>query len=164
MTEDIVHEATYPYPPDEVWRAITEQAALSGWLMQTNFGQPQVGHKFEFRDKPRLNWSGVTDCEVLEAVPNRRLMFSFRAREEKGEPTFVSFDLEPVAQGTRLRFRHWGFGGVKGWIMRQGMNHGWARMVARGIPFVLERRRATGAWPPRDEVKAHAKARAAPAR
>ncbi len=161
MTEDIVHEATYPYPPEEVWRAITEPAALNAWLMQTDFREAAVGHRFEFRDKPRkaVGWDGVTRCEVLEVVPPRRFVFRFGDGSGGFTPTTVSWDLERTPSGgTHVRFRHSGFGGLKGWLMRQGMNQGWARMVARAIPFVIERRRATGAFPLRDEVKANARA------
>lgn len=152
MTDDIVHEATYPYPPAEVWRALTSREAMSAWLMQTTFDEAKVGHRFEFRDKPRLGWSGVTECEVLEVVPERRLVFSFAAQEDKGSPTRVEWDLAAVPGGTRLRLRHSGFTGFKGWMMRAGMNNGWGAIVRHAIPFVVARMRA-GSVPSREETR-----------
>lgn len=154
MTEDIVHEATYPYPPSEVWRVLTSPETLGSWLMETTFQEARVGHRFEFRDKPRLHWNGVTACEVLEVVPERRFVFSFGATEDAGRepPTKVSFDLEPAGSGTRVRMRHWGFTGFKGWLMRQGMNNGWGAIVRNVIPYVVEGVRA-GRVPSREESR-----------
>ena len=158
MTEDIVHEATYPYPPEAVWKAITTPAALSAWLMQTDFVEPKVGHRFQFRDKPRkvVGWDGVTDCEVLEAAPPNRFVIAFGTGRDGFPPTRVSWDLEAVPGGTKVKFRHAGFTGFRGWMMRQGMNHGWGRMVQHAIPFVIAEMQR-GSVPSRDAVRAHAK-------
>lgn len=152
MTEDIVHEATYPYPPAEVWRVLTTGSAIGAWLMETDFAEARVGHRFTFKDKPRVGWSGVTECEVLEVVPERRLVYSFAAAEDKTTPTKVEWDLTPTADGTRLRLRHSGFTGFKGWMMRMGMNNGWGGIVRGGIPYVVERSRA-GVTPTREETR-----------
>ena len=157
MTDDIVHEATYPYPPSAVWRAIATREAMSAWLMETDFAEPRVGHRFQFRDKPKkvVGWNGITDCEVLEVVPERRLVFSFSSATDT--PTRVIWELEPVHGGTRVRFRHTGFTGLKGWLMRAGMNQGWGGMVRHGIPYVLARF-AVGEVPTRAETTAARKA------
>lgn len=152
MTDDIVHEATYPYPPETVWDALTRPEAIQAWLMETTFREPTVGHRFEFRDKPRMGWSGVTQCEVVEAVPPTRLAIRWGAPEDGFAQTLVEYDLTPVPGGTKLRLRHSGFSGVKGWMMRQGMNNGWGKIVQRAIPYVIERR-LKGESPTRDEVK-----------
>lgn len=156
MTDDIVHEATYPYPPEAVWKALTTREAVSAWLMETTFQEATVGHRFQFRDKPRPGWSGVTNCEILEADAPRRLVYSFGAPEDGSPMTRVAWELEPVAGGTRLRLRHGGFTGFKGWLMRQGMKHGWGRIVRHGIPFVIGRM-AGGSIPSRAETKEVAK-------
>src|SRR5947208_1487503 len=62
---DIIREAVYPHPPERVWQALTDPAALAAWLMPNDF-KPQVGHKFQFRvPKPPRGWRGIVDCEVL---------------------------------------------------------------------------------------------------
>lgn len=156
MTDDIVHETTYPHPPEAVWRALTTPEALGAWLMATDFQEATVGHRFQFRDKPKkvVGWDGITECEVLEAVPPQRFVFRFGGAGH-GD-TFVSWDLEPVAEGTRVRFRHWGFTGFKGWLMRQGMNQGWGAMVRHAIPFVIGEM-LRGRMPSREETRAAGK-------
>ena len=138
MTEDIVHEATYPLPPAAVWRAIATPEGLNAWLMENDFREAVVGHRFAFRDKPKkvVGWDGISRCEVIEVTPERRLAIRFGIEDDAYAATIVSWDLEPVPEGTRLRFRHAGFLGFKGWLMRQGMNGGWGAMVRHAIPFV----------------------------
>ena len=83
MTDDIVHEATYPFPPEAVWRALTTPEAMGAWLMETTFREPVVGHRFQFRDKPKrvVGWNGITECEVVEVTPPRRFVFKFAIEE-----------------------------------------------------------------------------------
>ena len=155
MIEDIVHEATYPFPPADVWRALTTREAMGAWLMENDFHEPTVGHRFQFRDKPKriVGWDGVTDCEVLEVVPERRLVFLFGTGRDGFPATRVTWELEPTKEGTRVRFRHSGFTGLRGRLMRAGMSSGWGAMVKHAIPFMIERTRA-GRVPTRDETKA----------
>lgn len=160
MTDDIVQEATYPYPPAVVWRALTDPAAIGSWLMETDFKEPVVGHRFQFRDKPRMGWSGVTDCEVVEVVPEKRFVYRFGDAAEGFPATRVIWEMEPAGpNATRVRFRHTGFVGFKGWMMRAGMNNGWWRIIQFGIPYVIAQLQA-GRTPARDETKAHAKSAA----
>jgi uncharacterized protein YndB with AHSA1/START domain len=50
-TQSIVEERLLPYPPDKVWRALTQSAMLAEWLMPNDF-KPEVGHRFAFRSQP----------------------------------------------------------------------------------------------------------------
>lgn len=159
VTEDIVHEATYPYPPDAVWRALTTPASMNAWFMETDYQGPTVGHTFQYRDKPKkvVGWNGITNCEVLEADASRRFVIRFGAREDGFPVTRLTWDLEATPEGgTRVRFRHSGFSGMKGWLMRQGMNQGWGAILRHAIPYVVAEAQA-GRLPPRDEVKLVAK-------
>ena len=157
MTQDIVHQATYPYPPADVWRALVNPEAMGAWLMENDFREPVVGHRFAFRDKPKkvVGWDGISRCEVLEVVPERRFVLAFAI--EGDASTRVAWELEPTSTGgTRLTLRHSGFVGLKGWLMRAGMNQGWGAIVRHAIPFVVHGMRA-GRVPSREETRAMAK-------
>lgn len=135
MIETIKIEVVYPFPPERVWRALTEPTALAEWLMPTADFAPQRGHKFQFRWKPTADWRGIVDCEVIELEAPRRLAYTWRG--ELNQPaTLVTWTLEPVGGGTRLRLEHTGFDST----MQQaaaGAQHGWRRMLEAQLPQVL---------------------------
>ncbi len=151
MPADIAFDATYPLPPDAVWRALTTPAALETWLMKNDLGEARPGARFRFVDRPRPFWDGICECEVIEADAPRRLALRWGVNG-KGAPSTVSWTLSPApGGGTHLAFRHAGLEGVMGWIMKKGMTRGWQRMVERSIPFVAAGL-ARGAPPSREEV------------
>jgi uncharacterized protein YndB with AHSA1/START domain len=130
-TTSIIVERTMPHPAAKVWRALTQSPLVAEWLMQNDF-EPVVGHRFNFRATPIPNmWNGVTDCEVLEIVPERRLVYTWNASGEQavdGLKTTVTWTLTPADGGTHVRMEHAGFrpqdeGGP------QAMGGGWSRIV-----------------------------------
>jgi uncharacterized protein YndB with AHSA1/START domain len=159
MIADIVHEATYPHPPDLVWKAISTHEGLSAWLMMNDLREATPGHAFRFTDRPRPFWDGVCACEIAEAEPGKRLAITWATTQER--PSRVSWTLTPTPSGgTHLSLRHTGLNGVMGWLMKKGMDEGWRRMMTVSIPFVLDRL-AAGSFPAREEVAAAVKARRA---
>src|SRR5262245_52063144 len=108
--------------------------------MKNDFA-PQVGRRFRFRAKPVMGWSGVVDCEVLALDPPKRMECRWKSDVID---TTVTFTLEPVADGTRLRLVHDGFKGLRGlfvsWMMR-----GWKRILGKHLRLVL-----TGGTPVKD--------------
>jgi uncharacterized protein YndB with AHSA1/START domain len=142
VTDDdaIVHEVVYAHPVRRIWRALTDSAALADWLMPNDFA-PRVGHRFTFHAEPRPGWSGVVRCEVLELVEPRLIAWSWQ-----GDPpmpvTTVTFTLEPVPDGTRLRLEHTGFaaGGELGLTIRDILGQGWgSKLLREALPALLGR-------------------------
>jgi uncharacterized protein YndB with AHSA1/START domain len=119
-----------PHPPEEVWRALTSAPLVAEWLMRNDF-EPKVGHRFNFRSEPVNGWNGVTDCEVLEIEPQRRLVYSWNASGDQaatGIKSLVTWTLTPTTGGTHVRMEHAGFGpNDEGFY--QGASHGWPLMV-----------------------------------
>jgi uncharacterized protein YndB with AHSA1/START domain len=81
MNPDLKWEAFYPHSPVQVWRALTDPAALSEWL------QPE---------------GDVVDYRVLEAVDQRSVSYSWTTRDCDA---IVTFELQAVDGGTKLRLR-----------------------------------------------------------
>lgn len=73
MSATVALDVEINSPIERVWRALTDPATLSKWMLfKTTDFQPVVGHKFQFRMEPDPNWTVVVDCEVLEVDdPNR---------------------------------------------------------------------------------------------
>jgi uncharacterized protein YndB with AHSA1/START domain len=132
-TRSIVVERTLAHPPEKVWRALTTAELIATWLMQNDFA-PRVGRRFNFRARPIPNmWNGVTDCEVLEVEPPRRLVYSWNASGEEAEgglKTIVTWTLTPAAGGTHVRMEQAGFRPAAE-AGSQAMGGGWPRIVER---------------------------------
>ena len=130
-TRSIVVERTMPHPPEKVWRALTHAPLVAEWLMKNDF-EPIVGHRFNFRSEPVNGWNGVTDCEVLEIEPLKRLVYSWNASGEQaasGIKSIVTWTLTPTSGGTLLRMEHAGFRALDEGFY-QGASHGWPLMIA----------------------------------
>ncbi len=103
----VVIERELPYPPENVWRALTEPHLIEEWLMKNDF-KPAVGHRFNLRG----DWGGVLDCEVLEVVPNQTLSYTWNFAHEDAAfnlKSVVTFTLSRTTGGTLLRMEQSGF-------------------------------------------------------
>ena len=132
----------YPQPPDQVWRALTDPALIPRWTSTGAGGRPEgfattVGATFRYVAKPRLGWSGIVECEVLESDEPRLLRYSW-ADPGGGEVTEVAYRLEPRGRGTRFTYEHTGFTGVGGLFMATLLGRVRTKMLTVGLPAVLE--------------------------
>ncbi|MEA5360641.1 SRPBCC domain-containing protein [Amycolatopsis sp., V23-08] len=137
---EIVQE--YPHPRDRVWRALTDPAVVPRWTSTGQGGRPEgfvpeVGTRFRFVGKPVPGWDGVVRCEVLAADAPSLLRFTWR-NKETDEPSFVTYRLEDTAAGTRFTYSHTGFRGVGGLVMSRLLQRVRRRMLAEGLPPVLD--------------------------
>jgi uncharacterized protein YndB with AHSA1/START domain len=119
-TRSVVVERDLAWPPEKLWRALTQPHLIEAWLMKNDF-IPVPGHRFKFQREPRPDVSIVIDCEVLEVEPQRRLSYSWAAY---GLESVVTWTLTPTSTGTRLRMEQVGFrpdqqqayqGAIAGW-------------------------------------------------
>ncbi len=138
MRRDVTIERTYSHPPEKLWRALTDRQALAQWLMACDF-EPKVGHTFQFREPNPKGWRGIVDCKVLEVDPPRRLSYSWLGDPSWKEPTVVTWTLEPIAGGTRLRLEHSNFLGLGGVALSFILGSGWKHMLRDKFPAALER-------------------------
>lgn len=108
MKFEIAFERVYPHPPKKVWRALTDPAALSEWLMETDF-VPQVGRTFTMRCDDGEGGTDTYICTLLEYDPPKRMLWSWvlDGSRHQGD-TFVEFKLEPASNGTRVTVTHTG--------------------------------------------------------
>jgi uncharacterized protein YndB with AHSA1/START domain len=132
----------YPQPPPTVWRALTDPTLIPRWTTTGAGGRPEgfattVGAKFRYVAKPRLGWSGIVECEVLESDEPTMLRYSW-ADPGGGEVTEVAYRLEARGNGTRFTFEHTGFSGIGGLFMATLLGRVRAKMLTIGLPAVLE--------------------------
>lgn len=121
MPRDLSFEVTYPAPVGVVWRALTEAAELSQWLMPTDFA-PVVGHRFTFTTSPAPGFDGIVNGEVLEIVPQERIRYSWVGG---GIDTVVTWTLATCGASTVVRLTQSGFEGPRGLIVSKILGSGW---------------------------------------
>lgn len=124
----VVVEREIAFPPEKLWRALTQPHLIEEWLMKNDFA-PNVGHRFKLRGE----WGGVLDCEVLTIEPNKTLAYTWDF--EHDDPAFrlksvVTFTLTPTPAGTLLRVEQAGFQPSQKQALG-GAKHGWAQFFTK---------------------------------
>jgi uncharacterized protein YndB with AHSA1/START domain len=134
-TQDIVVDEVFPHSPETLWKTLTTGELIGRWLMQPTGFEPVQGKRFTFQTKAAGAWDGVIHCQVLAAIPNERLVYSWKGGHETnvgyGSPlsTVVTWTLEKAANGTRLRLVHSGFVTPQNDSALKGLGEGWKKVV-----------------------------------
>ena len=106
-TRSVVVEREFAFPPEKLWRALTQPHLIEEWLMKNDF-KPNVGHHFNLRG----DWGGVLDCEVLAIEPNKTLSYTWNFAHDDAAynlMSVVTFTLTATGTGTHLRMEQSGF-------------------------------------------------------
>jgi uncharacterized protein YndB with AHSA1/START domain len=119
-TRSVVVERDLPYPPQTVWRALSQPHLIEEWLMKNDFAAV-VGQRFTLR----ADWGSV-DCQVLAAEPNKTLSYTWSAY---GLDSVITWTLTATAAGTHLRMEHAGFRPEQQQAY-QGAKAGWRQFLA----------------------------------
>lgn len=102
----VVVEREIPYPPQKVWRALTQPHLIAEWLMKNDF-ELVMGHRFTLSG----DW-GTVDCQVLAIEPETALSYTWNYAHEDAAydlKSVVRFTLAPTGKGTLLRMEQTGF-------------------------------------------------------
>jgi uncharacterized protein YndB with AHSA1/START domain len=118
-------------PPQDVCHALTGSAALADWLMKNDF-IPRHGHRFHLRFKSRLGFERKIARAVLEGDEPRLLYYTWG-----GPGSEVTFRLEAMEGGTRLRLEHTGFRGARGFAFGRALRNGWKHKIEERLPALL---------------------------
>lgn len=134
QTESISFEFDLDHAPEKVWRALTNPALLSQWLLPIVELELEPGAAFTFRAEPQPGWDGIVNCRLLEIERFRKLSYTWVVGDID---TMVAFELTPTASGTRLSLVQSGF---KSHQKRNfgGARYGW-RMMGGKLVDVLAR-------------------------
>src|SRR5262249_45693514 len=125
-TRAIVVERVLPYPPEKIWRCLTEATLIEEWLMKSDF-VPRLGARFTFRGRPIADWDGVVHCAITAFEPPRHLAYLWKGG---ALDTVVEWTLSPDAGGTRVRMEHSGFRDEDE-VAYQAMSKGWQQVLDR---------------------------------
>jgi uncharacterized protein YndB with AHSA1/START domain len=135
-TREIVIDEIFPHLPGPIWKALTTGALIERWITMPLTGFEAVaGKEFTFQTKPAGAWDGVIHCRVLEAVPNEKLVYSWKGGDAANLgygallDTIVTWTLTPSKSGTRLRLVHSGFVLPRNEGAYRNMGEGWKQIV-----------------------------------
>lgn len=131
----------YPYPPEIVWRALTEPALLEQWLMaSTGFTGAAVGTHFLLSVPSSA--SAEIACEVLAATPHGAMTWSWTdLRAQQATRWIVAWRVHAQGRGTRLLLTHSGFDvdDKRQKMARNAMERGWRQVLSTKLVDVLDR-------------------------
>lgn len=129
-TRNVVVERHLPWPPQKIWRALTQPHLIAEWLMQNDF-KAETGHSFNLTTTPYGDWNGVIDCKVLAIEPERSLTYSWDSGSGALRVTsVVTWTLTPAEGGTVLRMEQSGFRADQVQNF-QGAKYGWQNFFAK---------------------------------
>jgi uncharacterized protein YndB with AHSA1/START domain len=147
----------YPYPIAKVWRAVTDPDLIPLWTVtgqgaRTVGFSTEVGTRFQYVAKPMVGWNGIVDSEVLESAAPALLRYSWTGGGES-DTSYVTYRLEPTAEGTRFTYEQTGFQGVGGLLMSKILGRVRAKMLRVGLPAVLADLDESGALRPTSTLR-----------
>ena len=120
-TSSVVVEREIAFPPEKIWRALTQPHLIEEWLMTNDF-KLAIDHRFNLRG----DW-GAVDCQVLAIEPNKTLSYSWAAM---GLESVVTWTLTPTGTGTHLRMEQTGFRPDQKQAYH-GARYGWQQFFAK---------------------------------
>ncbi|CCV12044.1 SRPBCC domain-containing protein [Mesorhizobium sp. STM 4661] len=120
-TRSVVVEREIPYPPEKIWRALTQSHLIEEWLMMKNDFKPDKGRHFNLS----ADW-GAVDCQVQAVEPTKTLSYTWDTKDLR---SVVTWTLTPTSTGTHLRMEQSGFRADQR-PYYQGATVGWRKFFA----------------------------------
>jgi uncharacterized protein YndB with AHSA1/START domain len=133
-TESISFEFDLHHAPRKVWRALTDPALLTEWLLPVVALELEPGAAFTFQAPPQPGWDGTVNCRLLVIEAQRTLSWAWVVGDID---TVVTFTLTPTASGTRLSIVQSGFRPDQKRNV-SGARYGW-KMMGGKLVYLLAR-------------------------
>ena len=132
MQNSIHHKVFFSFPPNIVWDYLTKAELIEQWLMKNDF-KPVVGHDFKFttRALPNHNFDGIIYCKVLEVIPFKKLVYSWKGGGGNNKirlDSIVEWTLHEKDNGTEVELNHTGFRETDV-SMFMAMDAGWLKNI-----------------------------------
>jgi uncharacterized protein YndB with AHSA1/START domain len=138
--EPLIIERTYNAPADRVWKALTNLDQMRKWYFDLAEFKAEPGFEFEFKggkdDRVYLH-----KCRITEVVAGKKLQYSWRYDGYEGN-SFVTFELFPEGNKTRLRLTHEGletFPMNNPDFAKQNFEQGWTQIIGTSLKEFVEK-------------------------
>jgi uncharacterized protein YndB with AHSA1/START domain len=137
--EPFVIERLFNAPVDKVWKAITDKDQMKKWYFELEEFRPEVGFEFHFEGGKDGNCY-LHLCKVTDVIPGRMIRYSWRYDGYEGN-SFVTFELFPEGNQTRLRLTHEGletFPASNPDLAKENFVEGWTYLIGASLSNYLE--------------------------
>ena len=126
-TRSVIVEREIPYPPEKIWRALTQPHLIEEWLMKNDF-KPVVAIVSIFAPTGAVYWT-VRSCQSSRT--KRCLTRGICAADAAFNlESVVTFTLTPTSTGTHLRMEQTGFRPDQKQAY-DGAKYGWQQFFAK---------------------------------
>jgi uncharacterized protein YndB with AHSA1/START domain len=140
-TLPIIIERTFNVAVSKVWKAITDKDEMKKWYFDFADFKPEIGFKFHFSGGPSPEKQYLHLCEITEAVPEKKLSYSWRYDGYPGN-SFVTFELFDQDNRTMLRLTHTGvetFPKDNPDFAKENFVEGWNQIIHTSLKDYLEK-------------------------
>lgn len=124
----------------QVWRALTDPEEMKAWYFDLPWFRPEVGFEFRFIGGPSSDRQYEHVCMVTEAVPFKKLAYSWRYHGYPGI-TLVKFDLSEEADNTLIKLSHEGLNSLSAEVpdfAETNFIEGWNQIIGIALPHYVE--------------------------
>ncbi|GEO04264.1 hypothetical protein AAE02nite_19280 [Adhaeribacter aerolatus] len=138
--QPFVIERTYNAPVQAVWEAITDKDKMKQWYFDLEAFKPEVGFEFRFYGGDDEN-QFLHICRITEVIPGQKLTHTWQY-EGQPEETFVTFELFPEGNQTRLKLTHEGLEKIAGYgpmFARENFVAGWTDIIGNLLKDFVEK-------------------------
>ncbi len=129
-------------PIEKVWKAISDKDEMKHWYFNLAEFKPEVGFEFEFMGGPPDGIQYLHQCKVTEAVPNKKLTYSWAYKGYEGK-SFVTFELFKEGEKTKIKLTHSGletFPASNKDFARTNFEAGWNEIIGKSLPGFVEKK------------------------
>jgi uncharacterized protein YndB with AHSA1/START domain len=106
QTDAVAFEWEVPHAPEKVWRALTDPALLTQWMMPVDQLTLEPGATFSLQIPPQPGWTGTVQCRFVEIEAERKVSYTWSVPPLE---TVVTFTLTPTESGTHVSLLQSGF-------------------------------------------------------
>ena len=139
-------ERTYHAPVQKVWEAITNREQMKQWYFDIPDFRPEEGNEFSFTGKDHDGKEWIHLCRVLEVIPMKKLVHSWRYQGYEGD-TQVTWELFAEGENTRVKLTHTGFETLPALrsLAKENFEQGWTEIVGSSLKKFVEKERQAAA-------------------
>lgn len=139
--KSFIIERTYNAPAEKVWKAITDKDDMKKWYFDLPEFKPEVGFEFRFYGGAPDGKQFLHVCRITEVIPGKKLKHTWTYPEEFDVVSYVTFELTPEGNQTKVTLTHEGIGDFpqNKDFARHNFEAGWTDIIGNSLKEFVEK-------------------------